>query len=415
MVVLANQTMEMTITWHHKEKIMVTGSLQIKSNKYYCVLNLRDEKGERKQKWIPSGISISERGGKTKAHSFLLDQKALYSGLRFSPCSNISFGKYMEYYIEIKKQSVQITTYQGYKNIVDKHISPYFNKLGKNVVKVTSEDIENYYRYKLDSGLSQNTVRKHHELIHGCFSWAIKNRIINENPADYLVNMPRTQRPTVSFYNTDEIILLLTKLKDTKLFPVILVAVITGLRRSELLGLRWSSLNFETGSLSVNNKIIRTYDGKKTGIAESSQMKSDSSNRVITLNLDTVSFLKNLKIEQERNMKYYGNAYCQEYIDYIFVNARGELLKPDYISHTFKKLLIRHGLRIIRFHDLRHSCVSQMVAAGIDFKTISSFIGHSDVGFTMNTYAHISQEQNRIASEKIGKQLNVSGILSNQL
>ena len=163
------------------------------------------------------------------------------------------------------------------------------------------------------------------------------------------------------------------------------------LRRSEVLGLKWDSIDFDTGMITIKHTVVRYTD-----IVEKDCTKNESSYRSFPLSDDVKTILLSLKNKESENRTLFENEYVEN--DYIFKWDNGECFKPDYISKKFRLLLTKNDLRQIRFHDLRHSCASLLVANGFTLKDIQEWLGLSDIQTTANIYAHLDIERkNKIA------------------
>ena len=177
--------------------------------------------------------------------------------------------------------------------------------------------------------------------------------------------------------------------RGTKLEIPILLGAFYGLRRSEVIGLKWDAVDFERDTITVKHTVTSCeLDGKLILVA-SDTTKTKSSLRTLPL----VPFVKErllaLKEEQKENRRLCGRSYIKDYIGYVCVNEIGDLIKPHYVTDRFPKLLQANGLRPIRFHDLRHSCASLLLANGVPMKQIQEWLGHSDFSTTANIYAHL--------------------------
>ena len=253
---------------------------------------------------------------------------------------------------------------------------------------MTAGDLEDYYT-SLKRRLSTNSVIKQHAIIHSTLKWAYKHDWLNRNVAD-MVDTMRKEKPELDEpYSVEEIAELLKVVRNHPIYLPVLMAAMFGLRRSEVLGLKWSAIDFEKKEFTVRTTVVRQHCGKrlKTTVREN-VTKSASSKRVLPLSDYAVRLLREAKREQERNRALCGNCYNTQYLDFLCVNQMGDLLNPDYISQSFQKLLKRNGLRHIRFHDLRHSCASILADMGYSMKNIQTWLGHSDYNFTANTYVH---------------------------
>lgn len=342
------------------------------------------------------------KNNKRKAEQALKKLVAEYEDSDYVEPSKMLFCDFVANWVELNKTNVQITTYDGYKHILQKHIYPYFKEKGLKLNKVKPIDIQRYYADKVNQGLSPNTVIKHHGIIRTSLQYAVKTKLIKENVAD-LVDKPKKERYYASFYTLDELNALFSVVKDTIIETPVLFAAYYGLRRSEILGLKWNAIDFDNRTVTICNKVVRGKDsnGKLSSISQD-KMKSETSRRILPL-CDTIAeYLKKLSVKQHENMKLMGNCYNHDYDDYICVNPKGDLLNPDYISDAFGKLLGKDGLRHIRFHDLRHSCASLLVALGYSMKDVQEWLGHADYTLTANTYSHVDMSE----KVKMGNSVN---------
>ena len=174
-----------------------------------------------------------------------------------------------------------------------------------------------------------------------------------------------------------------------------LYGIMYGLRRSELMGLRWSAVDFEDNKITIQH----TVEVQTNLVIVKDSTKNRSSNRVYPMLSDVREILLRLKREQEDNKKTFGNCYTDT--DYVFARPDGKMFYPSYPSKLLKKVLVRNNLKYIRFHDLRHSCASMLIMKGWQMKDISDWLGHADIGTTMNIYGHLNMGYKR----KLGKQL----------
>ena len=363
---------------------MVSGHLSEKKGHYYAVITYKDGLGNRKTKWIATGLPV--KGNKKRAEAFLNEQKLKYEEIDSSP-EEILFADYMEEWLEIVKTSIATVTYSSYSMMVKKTIAPYFRRRKIKLVDLTAKDIQNFYLAELKR-VSANTVIHYHANIHKALKYAVKLDLIPTNPADK-IERPRKGSFKGSFYDTEEMKLLLEAVKGTKFEIPVMLAAFYGLRRSEVLGLKWDAVDFDKNTITIKHTVTScNLDGKHVLIKED-RTKTKSSMRTLPL----VDFVKekllSLKAEQEENRMLCGRSYIKDFIGYICINEIGDLIKPGYLSVEFPKLLEKKGLRRIRFHDLRHSCASLLIANGVPMKQIQEWLGHSDFSTTANIYAHL--------------------------
>ena len=380
---------------------MVAGHLQEKNGMFYVVLNYRDENGKRKTPWISTNLPV--RGNKKRAENFMMDvrrnfvppnvqrieeREAMQKG-------DILFTDFLLKWLRVAKSTVKLTTYASYEMMATKIIIPYFQMLNIKLKELTTEDIQEFYSAQLER-VSANTVIHYHAVIHRALKYAVKIKTIQSNPA-VNVERPRKEKFIGSFYDKKEINTLFDIIQGHPLEVAIKLAAFYGLRREEIIGLKWTAIDFENNTLTIQHTVTEcNLDGKHIEVA-SDTAKTDSSLRTMPLVTNFRAMLLAKKEKQEHYRKLCGRSYCKEYLDYIFVNEMGERWKPRYLSDGFKRILEQNGLRRIRFHDLRHTCASLLLANNVPMKKIQEWLGHSDFSTTANIYAHLDF-QSKISS-----------------
>lgn len=380
---------------------MVAGHLQEKNGMFYVVLNYRDENGKRKTPWISTNLPV--KGNKKRAENFMMDvrrnfvppnvqrieeREAMQKG-------DILFTDFLLKWLRVAKSTVKLTTYASYEMMATKIIIPYFQILNIKLKELTTEDIQDFYSAQLER-VSANTVIHYHAIIHRALKYAVKIKTIQSNPA-VNVERPRKEKFIGSFYDKKEINTLFDIIQGHPLEVAIKLAAFYGLRREEIIGLKWTAIDFENNTLTIQHTVTEcNLDGKHIEVA-SDTAKTDSSLRTMPLVTNFREMLLAKKEKQEHYRKLCGRSYCKEYLDYIFVNEMGERWKPRYLSDGFKRILEQNGLRRIRFHDLRHTCASLLLANNVPMKKIQEWLGHSDFSTTANIYAHLDF-QSKISS-----------------
>ena len=363
---------------------MVAGHLSEKNGNYYAVLSYTDAFGKRRTKWVNTGLPV--RGNKKKAEAFLMEERKKFQTAE-PVTGGVLFADYIEQWLEVAKPTIAVATYASYCAMVKRAIAPYFRERRITLQGLTPKDIQDFYLEKLKT-VSASSVIHYHANIHRALKHAVKLDLIPTNPADK-VDRPKKDRFIGSFYDAEEVNKLFEVSKGTKLEFPILFGAFYGLRRSEALGLKWDAIDFENDSITIRHTVTSvTLDGKVQLVAADTT-KTKSSLRTLPL----VPFVKErllvLKKEQENNRRLCGRSYHKQYVGYVCINEMGDLIKPHYVTEQFPKLLDANGLRRIRFHDLRHSCASLMLANGVPMKQIQDWLGHSDFSTTANIYAHL--------------------------
>ena len=228
--------------------------------------------------------------------------------------------------------------------------------------------------------------------------YAVKLDLISSNPADK-IERPKKERFMANFYDADEVNRLFEISKGTKLEIPILFGAFYGMRRSETLGMKWDAIDFERDTITIRHTLTTVaLDGKRITVAED-RTKNKSSMRTLPLVPFVKERLLELKAEQEENRRLCGRSYVKDYTGYVCINEIGDIIKPNYVSCGFPKLLEEHGLRRVRYHDLRHSCASLLLANGVPMKQIQEWLGHSDFSTTANIYAHLEYSSKVISAD----------------
>lgn len=365
--------------------INVTASLQIRNGIYQAVLSYKKD-GKWETKWKSTKIQAI-KGNKKKAETKKEEiRQKFQEEINSDHIDNdeILFIDYMKKWLKMIKASVEETTYNGYKGVVNGRMTDYFQNKNITLQNIKPKHIQDFYQYLLDEGLSGNTVKHYHANIRKALQSAMKTDIIPSNPADK-VDLPKIQEFSPQFYTSDEVKILLNSVQGTKLEIPVMIDCFYGFRRSEVIGLKWSAIDFEKNTITINHTITQS-NGK---LIIRDKTKTKSSKRSLPLEPIVKSFLLELKEKQEKNKELCLDNYNQEYLEYICVDNCGNLIRPDYVTETFLKLLKKKKLKIIRFHDLRHTCASILLKNGANMKEIQAWLGHSNYNTTANLYAHL--------------------------
>lgn len=386
---------------------MVAGHLREKSGYYYAVLNYTDSLGKRKTKWISTGLTV--KGNKKRAEAILMDARRNFNPEEPKVMNgDILFADYMEKWLDIIKSSVAVPTFASYSTTVKKIVAPYFREKEVTLKNLTAKDIQEFYLRELER-VSASSVIHYHANIHKALKYAVKIDLIDVNPADK-VERPKKDRYVGSFYDADEVNALFEAAKGSKLELPILFGAFYGLRRSEAIGLKWDAIDFDQNTITIRHTVTSCdLDGKRILVAADTT-KTKSSMRTLPLVPFMRERLLTLKEEQEDNRRLCGRSYIKDYIGYVCVNEIGDLIKPHYVTESFPKLLKANGLRHIRYHDLRHSCASLLLANGVPMKQIQEWLGHSDFSTTANIYAHLDYSSKLTSADAM---LNGLGLVPN--
>lgn len=310
-----------------------------------------------------------------------------------------TIGQWMEVwfqdYAKIKVRPSSHQTYQGY---IHNHIRPNIGDIP--LEKLTSLDLQKFYKKLLTTGrvdrveakgqpkgLSAKTVRNIHQILSSALKLAQEQRLILANPAEGCA-LPRVEHQEMKTLTTVQLASFFREARESGVFELYYLELATGLRRGELLGLKWEDIDLERGDLRVRRQVSRI-----NGEVVEAPLKTKNAYRTLPLAEDTVSVLK----EQRKKV---GNS------PWVFPSPNGGPISPDSVLHMLHRVLKRAGLPKVRFHDLRHTFATLALQNGVDVKTVSGMLGHFSAGFTLDTYAHITSAAQRQAAQTMGSVLS---------
>ena len=381
---------------------MITGSLQQKNGYYYAVLYIKVD-GKRKCKWIPTKLPVNGTSNRKAQKAFdeirieyereqeerqRMEEELAELTKNTHPDALLPFTDYIEKWLNGARASLATTTYQSYSNMIKARILPYFKPLGLQLQEVMPQHIEDFYQTILDDNCTTNTVIHYHSILRRAMQVAVKKDIILKNPVDK-VQRPKKNVFHGNFYTEEEMMTLFEALSGDPLELCVKIAAYYGLRRSEVLGLRWDAIDLERKTISIKHKVIEAeVDGKFIPVGED-VLKTKSSFRTLPLIPAVEKLLLVEKEKQEMFRRLFKKSYCRDYLDYICVDQTGNLLRPNYVTEHFAWLIQKYDLKKIRFHDLRHTCASLLLSNGISMKQIQIWLGHSTFATTADIYAHL--------------------------
>ena len=284
--------------------------------------------------------------------------------------------------------------------MINSRIKNYFTLNPIKLLELEPIHIQNFYDILLTDGLKPTTVIRYHAIIRKSLDYAFKQDLILNNPADK-VRRPKKNIFVGSFYSESELNTLFEKTENDPLNLVILLTAFYGLRRSEVLGLKWSAIDFESKTITIKHTVVEVKLNGRKQILVKDRTKNNSSHRTLPLTTEIIIALNNTKKQQKYYKRKFKKSYTTKYEEYVCLNPNGSLIKPDYVTRHFPLLLKNSGLRHIRFHDLRHSCASLLLAKNIPMKAIQEWLGHSDFSTTANIYAHLDINSKLLSAEAI--------------
>lgn len=388
---------------------MVAGHLQEKKGFFYMVLSYPDITGKRKTKWFPTGLPV--KGNKKRAEKMLMQTRQTFEPECTPVQDDMMFSDFLLQWLEIAKPTIALTTYASYAGMAKSIIIPYFKERNTTLAGLKAIDIQTFYMQQLKR-VKASSVIHYHAVIHRALKYAVKIDLISVNPADK-VERPKADKFIGSFYDSDEMQALFEAAKDTLLEIPIFLGAFYGLRRSEALGLKWDAIDFQNGTITIRHTVTScTIDGKHVQVAKDTT-KTKSSMRTLPLVPVFKEKLLKMKEHQAEYRRLCGKCYDNRYLEYICVDEMGTLISPHYLTAAFPKLLDKNELRRIRYHDLRHSCASLLLANGVPMKQIQEWLGHSDFSTTANVYAHLDYNSKLSSADAMAKGLSGAlGVIS---
>ena len=380
----------------------MTGSLQIKNDKYYIVIS-DYVNGKRKQKWLKTSLPV--KGNKRKAEQMLRDTVQDYERQRGIIRSDVTLADYIRQWMTQAKRRVDEITYQGYEILATGHILPYFDATGVKLQEVTHQQLQAYIdeqaahgRKDGKGGLSARSLRLHRNILNQTLTEAVKAGLLPTNPCQF-VDLPSVARHEAHFYTAQQLQRLFAAIGDDPLYPLVKITALYGLRRSELLGLQWDSIDFERETLTIRHTVTKVT----TAVAKDKTKNASSYRSFPLLPEARQIFLSALDAERE-NRRLLGKGYHES--PYVFKWPDGRPIAPDYVTHHFAALLRKHSLPPIRFHELRHSCASLLLSQGMTLKDVQEWLGHSDIKMTANIYGHLDVTRKQSIADMMGSLLS---------
>ena len=376
------------------------GSVQEKNNKLYVVLSYKTEDGKHKTKWVGTGLTA--KGNKKAAVAMISDIIKQYIGLEYNPNKHLFLDE-IDKWLENQKGQVRQSTHEAYEICINAHIKPYFQDMGLDVKDITTKHLKDYYQFKFTEGradrkggLDPQTIKKHAAIFRSVLSEALLNGYVDKNVADLVPTPKRTssKKSVAKTITLDKANKIIKAFDNNDLQPLVQLALTYGFRRSEILGLKWSAIDFERDRIDVEHTIVRV----KTIMAVD-KGKNEESETGLPLIADAREMLLRLKAKQEEYRKAFGKEYIEN--DYIFKHPDGTLYRPDSLTRSFQRVLKKKGYERIRFHDLRHATASILYANDWKPMELQQWMRHKDIKTTLKIYTHITDEQMAESSKTI--------------
>ena len=409
-------------------KKVPTGSLQAKRGKWYAVVNSysfnpRTRELERSPRWVCTEYGATT-ANKARAYRYMCETILPEYAYETSFDAHLEESRqvrlvmdYLNAWLQERRMNLAITTFDTYQTMLTGRLKEYFGPRKLCMVDVTPDVISDFYTWLQKEGLKGSSILHYHAFLSSAFKLARRRKIIPEDPFLY-IDRPRKETYVPTYYTAAEARELLVKAKESEIYVPVVLSTYYGLRRSEVLGLRWKMIDFEQNRITINRKIVQTKQAPvlksqnnfslspSTYLVAQDTLKTCSSYRTLPLLPAVAVFLREEQVRQAEYRKLFGNCYDKRFQEYVCVQQNGTLITPSTLTSRFNKLLSKLGLEHIRFHDLRHSCASILVQEGEQMKNIQMWLGHSDISTTANIYAHLEYSSKLGTANVLGNQLN---------
>jgi integrase len=344
------------------------------------------------------GRKQHSKGGfrtKKEAQEFLTDTMAAIRGGVFSEPTKVTLGEFLtQRWLPARKLSLRPSTWSSYEVAINRHVLPQLG--GVQMQQLSPDRLDRFYADLSAAGLAPKTVRNIHVMIHKALHDAVRKNLVPRNAAEAAdpPKLTRSSRSDMSTWTPEQLRDFFAGIAHHRLAAAYLLAATTGMRRGEVLGLRWADVDFIARHLHVRQTILSvnyelTYGRPKTLRGE----------RKIALDTETIRALRAHRVAQQREMDVLGAGYRDQ--DLVFARENGDAVHPDYFSQTFDRTVKRLGLPKIRLHDLRHTHATLGLKAGVPIKVMSDRLGHATTAFTMDIYTHAIPAIEHEAAEQI--------------
>lgn len=379
----------------------MTAKLTIKNDRYYAVINYKN--GDKYcKKWIALGLQV--KNNKRKAEAKMAEVLEKFKEENSLVSSNTTLVDFVNNWIEEKKTSVSETTYYYYKRVCAKVIANYFGKLNLKLCDLRPKHVQDFLSYLVNKGYKTASIRLFRAVLHSAIKNALVRELITLDPFVGVSNPQnrKEEKTEKVFLNAEAANQLINAFAGHWLQPIIVVTLYYGLRCSEVLGLRWSAIDFQKNTLKINHMIVSR--GKAHG---KDTMKTESSYHTFQLIDDVKTLLSDLHNRYLKTLE--SNKLIYNDQGYVFCHEDGSPLSPSGVSGSFAFYLKKHNLQKMRFHDLRHSTASILYDKGWNIKDIQTWLRHSSIVVTSDIYTHISKERQSKMAEELKHTFNIGG------
>ena len=337
--------------------------------------------------------SFSDKSKKVVAQKLKAALAAIDAGTYKAPCK-MTVAQWLDIWVAEYLNSVKPLTKHNYNKQVQKHLKPALG--AARLETLDTHTIQRFYNSLIASGLSPKTVKNIHGILHCALQQAIACDYIYRNPAD-ACKLPKVTKPEIKPLEPEEIARLLKEAEQDDYCNLFIVAMFTGMRQGELLGLAWECVDFQTGIITVKQQ-LQCKDGNYF-----LETPKSGKNRTILPAPIVMDALRNQLERQQKEQEQAGEMWDNQF-NLVFTDALGKYLVRRTVVKHFKKISQRAGISDdARFHDLRHSFAVSSLYAGDDIKTVQANLGHATAQFTLDVYGHVTQKMRQDSANRMQK------------
>ena len=380
----------------------------MKSGKHYVVFDYKDASGKRKRKWVSTGLAekCTKKALNLAIQKIIEDfEKNISDGTiailaNCLACPTTELRAFFSEWLDYIKPNTARTTHRAYSGIARRFVE--FMKENYPSVTLNALDhthVQSYLNYKLDAGCMGSTVKQYYLALHTAFAYGVKMELLLKHPMEKM-NIPRADRHEATFYNADELNTLFEVFKGDRIELIVHIAAYYGLRRCEILGLKWDAVDFQNKTLTVQRKVVSDYDESgKMQLYVESRLKTNATRRTLPL----IPHIEEMLLERKQAAE--NSTATSDFEGFICRDRSGNMISPDYVTSRFGYMIKKSGLRHLRFHDMRHSCASLLLAHDVPMKEIQEWLGHSSYTVTANLYSHLEYNAKVNSAETIERAL----------
>lgn len=371
-----------------------TGSLVEKNGYWYARLNVKTKDGKYKQIWRTTKLPV--KNNKRKAETVLNELVDAFNAENGRFYSKMTVAEYFEMWLKEIRSDVRQNTYRTYRSNMENHIIPYFREKGTRLQELKPCDLSEFYRIKhtteskieKDEPLSARTIQHLHQNISKALNDAVEHGYINYNP-DTASKRPKLKKFHAKFLNQKQIQELLSALQDSIIYLPVFLCSIYGLRRSEVLGIKWSCIDFENDTIHICETLQQSTKELSGSSNYTDDTKNDSSDGTMPLIPVVKEKLLAQKQWQMGKREELDDLYSES--DYVFTQENGAVITPNYLTKNFRKYADDAGYFGLRLHDLRHSVASNLLNKGFSYVQTAEWLRHSSPSTTLRFYAHVDK------------------------